>query len=107
MRCTSTLLNGFVSIPQKIQVPTDPQATYVCGASSQFTLPIILHSQKSTPIPVKALVDSSCTGSTIDAEFAKQNQIPLILLKRCIQVKNMDGTPNSCKDLSTIRGVSG
>ena len=46
-------------------------------------------------LSTKALIDSGCTGSLINASFVEQNHIPVHQLPRKIPVYNADGTPNS------------
>ena len=42
-----------------------------------------------------ALIDSGCTGSSIDEGFVQQHHIPTHELPQSIPVYNADGTPNS------------
>lgn len=46
-------------------------------------------------LSTKALIDSGCTGSSIDAAYIKQNHIPTHQLPRKIPIYNVIGTPNS------------
>ena len=49
-----------------------------------------------------ALIDSGCTGSSIDEGFVQQHHIPTHELPRSIPVYNADGTPNSRGAISTF-----
>ena len=53
-------------------------------------------------LSTKALIDSGCTGSLIDASFVKQNHIPVHQLQRKIPVYNADRTPNSRGAISSF-----
>ena len=46
-------------------------------------------------LSTKALIDSGCTGSSIDESFVQQHHIPTHKLPRSIPVYNANGTPNS------------
>ena len=49
-----------------------------------------------------ALIDSGCTGSSIDESFVQQHHIPTHELSQSIPVYNADGTPNSRGAISTF-----
>ena len=44
--------------------------------------------------PIKALIDSGCTGSCINEDFVKKHDLNMIKLPKSIPVFNMDGSPN-------------
>ena len=46
-------------------------------------------------LPIVALVDSGCSGSSIDESFVQENKIETYNLPIAIPVYNADGTPNS------------
>ena len=46
-------------------------------------------------LPIVALVDSRCSGSSIDESFVQHNNIATYNLPIAIPVYNADGTPNS------------
>ena len=49
----------------------------------------------STSLETTALIDSGCTGSTINVRFVKKNNLPTRSLPRPIPVYNADGTLNA------------
>ena len=53
-------------------------------------------------LSTKALIDSGCTGSSIDALFVEQHHIPTHQLLRKIPVYNADGTLNSRGAISSF-----
>ena len=44
--------------------------------------------------PVRLLLDSGCTHTAIDSDFASQHNLQLLCLKHPVPVKNADGTLN-------------
>ena len=53
-------------------------------------------------LSTKALIDSGCTGSSIEASFVEQHHIPVHQLPRKIPVYNADGTLNSRGTISSF-----
>ena len=53
-------------------------------------------------LSTKALIDSGCMGSSIEASFVEQHHIPVHQLPRKIPVYNADGTPNSRGAISSF-----
>lgn len=66
------------------------------GRGNQMDIPLIVTTlDDQRPFSIKALLDSGCTGSSIDAAFVQQHQINTRKFPRPIPVYNADGTLNA------------
>ena len=77
---------------------------YICQSYNKNTLDVdtsILTDDRKI-LSTKALIDSGCMGSSIDASFVEQHHIPTHQLPRKIPVYNADGTPNSRGAISSF-----
>jgi len=78
-----------------LQVPSEEGATFIRGQGNQLTLKAIMRPiSKPIYINTKVLLDSGCTGSSMDKAFAMKNKIPLKKLPESLKVLNADGTEN-------------
>jgi hypothetical protein len=69
--------------------------------SRQLDLPVIIETtDDNRRFPIKALVDSGCTGSTIDRKFVEENGINTQLMPKPVPVFNADGTRNAAGDIT-------
>jgi hypothetical protein len=92
----------------------DPQITNVVMELSQLHGPnrqwqnsrqldllvIIETTDDNRRFPIKALIDSGCTGSTIDRKFVEENKINTQLMPKPVPVFNTDGTRNAAGDIT-------
>ena len=51
--------------------------------------------KKDIQIQAKVLIDSGCTGSSIDQDFVRRNKINTKKVARLISIYNTDGTMNA------------
>ena len=65
-------------------------------------LSVSLITDNGKTLSTMALIDSGCTGSSIDKGFIQQHHIPTHELPQSIPVYNADGTPNSRGAISTF-----
>ena len=67
------------------------------GQRQQTTLPVVLHTMgfPRRQVTVNALLDSGCTGSCIDEDFVRQNDIRTRKTALPIPVYNADGSANA------------
>lgn len=66
------------------------------GRGNQMDIPLVVTTlDDQRPFPIKALLDSGCTGSSIDAAFVQQHQINTRKFPRPIPVYNANGTLNA------------
>ena len=71
-----------------------PRIIHTTG-KRQMDLPVTIHTLDTLEsFNIKALVDSGCTGSCINSEFVKRNNLNTKTLPRAIPVYNADGTLN-------------
>jgi hypothetical protein len=69
--------------------------------SQQLDLPVIIETTgDNRRFPIKALIDSGCTGSTIDWKFVEENKINTQLMPKPVPVFNADGTRNAVGDIT-------
>ena len=79
----------------QLQVPTKKEALFVRGQGNQLTIDVILTDLATEKtIPARALLDSGCTGCTIDRAFVNKHKLMTTELEHPIRVLNADGTDN-------------
>lgn len=77
---------------------------YIRGTrGNQLDVPLVLSTlDDARTFSTKALLDSGCTGSSIDADFVRQHGIETRQLPRPIPVYNTDGSLNSGGPISEV-----
>jgi hypothetical protein len=93
------MLESFYSDKQLVKILCDAD---VVRPWKRLDLAVIIKSLQSNvlTLQVVALIDSGCTMSMIDNEYAMVNRIKLFPLTKAIYVLNMDSSEN-CKELIT------
>ena len=80
---------------KKLQVPSEEGATFIRSQGNQLMLKAIVQPvSNDKEYETKVLLDSGCTGSSMDKAFAIKNNIPLKRLLKPMKVLNADGTEN-------------
>src|SRR6202790_2095695 len=78
-----------------LQVPTKKDSLFVRGEGNQLTINATLTDLATEKtIPARALLDSGCTGCTIDRTFVNKHRLTTMELEHPIRVLNADGTDN-------------
>src|ERR1700676_1398841 len=78
-----------------LQAPGKKELIFVRGEGNQLTInTVITDLATEKTIPARALLDSGCTGCTIDRTFVNKHKLVTIELEHPIRVLNADGTDN-------------
>ena len=100
------LISQLTSLPadellQAVRDLLEPRQ-YIRGTKGyQLDLPVVLTTLDGvTQVRAKALIDSGCTGSCIDEEFARKQNLPRYRLPLPIPVYNADGTHNEAGSIT-------
>ena len=74
---------------------------FICGSGSSLTVPAQLSTLDDQPqFSLCALVDSGCTGSSIDAGYVQAKGLNTQPLSRPVSVYNTDGTLNNSRSIT-------
>ena len=73
---------------------TKPRQVRTMGKNQMYVSGVVKTVDTLESFPMKALIDSGCTGSCINEEFIKKHRINLVPLPKPIPVFNADGSQN-------------
>ena len=78
------------------------------GRRQQTILPVVLHTMEmpQREFPVRALLDSGCTGSCIDEDFVRSNGIVTRKTALPIPVYNADGSTNAAGSITEFVDIT-
>ena len=78
------------------------------GRRQQTILPVVLHTMEmpQREFPVRALLDSGCTGSCIDEDFVRSNGIVTRKTALPIPVYNADGSTNAAGSIKEFVDIT-
>ena len=104
-------LNGMDD-DQVVQALSELRSPYYfvrsSGRRQQTTMSVVLHTMEwpQRDIPVRALLDSGCTGSCIDEDFVRSNGIRTRKTALPIPVYNADGSTNSAGSITEFVDIA-
>src|SRR6267143_5385083 len=93
--CSSSWYENVMSSISCLQVPGCDSAMFIRSQGNQLTVKTIVQELGSSlEIPARALLDSGCTGCTINQSFIDRHQMHMTKLDNPQTVYNADGTEN-------------
>ena len=73
---------------------------------NMISLPILIKKSESESVETLALINSGAGGKLINLKYAKQLGLPIQLLRRPIMVRNVDGTLNKSRMITSYVNLS-